>query len=177
MDILTAIFIVTGLVVFEVINSIDNAVINAEVLSSVGPKARQWFLTWGVFFAVFLVRGLLPLVIVWIALPNVSIWHAFTATFSNDPSVASAVHTAAPLLLLGAGVFLVFLFLHWLFLETKQFGLRMEKFFLENGIWFFAIAPYSSRASYGSHCDSIPCSHSQPRSVRVFFGLRRRSDQ
>jgi hypothetical protein len=29
------------------------------------------------------------------------------------------------------------LFLHWLFLEEKEFGLRIEKFFVRNGIWFF----------------------------------------
>ncbi len=131
--------IVLGLTLFEAINSIDNAVINAEVLSTVGQKARKWFLTWGVFFAVFLVRGLLPLIIVWIALPGMDLWQAFTATFSGDPAVIDAVESSAPILLLGAGVFLIFLFLHWIFLEPKTFGLRAEKFFFENGVWFFAI--------------------------------------
>ena len=64
MDIGTIILIILGLTLFETINSIDNAVINAEVLSKVGPKARKWFLTWGMFYSVFLVRGLLPLLIV-----------------------------------------------------------------------------------------------------------------
>ena len=139
MTIITAILIILGLVVFESINSIDNAVINAEVLTTVGPKARKWFLTWGVFFAVFLVRGLLPLLIVWIALPGMGLWEAFTATFSGDPAVIDAIESSAPILLLGAGVFLIFLFLHWIFLEPKTFGLRAEKFFFENGVWFFAI--------------------------------------
>ncbi len=138
MDIFTAVLIILGLVLFETINSIDNAVINAEVLGTVGPKARKWFLTWGMFYSVFLVRGLLPLLIVWIAIPHLGIWEAFMATFSSDPTVISAVEDSAPILLIGAGVFLLFLFLHWLFLEQKHFGLRAERFFLENGIWFFA---------------------------------------
>lgn len=138
MDIGTIILIILGLTLFETINSIDNAVINAEVLSKVGPKARKWFLTWGMFYSVFLVRGLLPLLIVWVAIPHLGIIEAFTATFSNDPSVISAIEKSSPILLLGAGIFLLFLFLHWLFLEQKQFGLRAEKFFLENGVWFFA---------------------------------------
>jgi hypothetical protein len=138
MDIATIILIVIGLTLFETINSIDNAVINAEVLSTVGPKARRWFLTWGMFYAVFLVRGLLPLLVVWVAIPSLSLWGAFTATFSSDPSVIKAIGRSSPILLLGAGIFLLFLFLHWLFLEQKKFGLRAEKFFLENGIWFFA---------------------------------------
>lgn len=138
MDIVNALLIIAGLVVFETINSVDNAVINAEVLGSVGAKAKRWFLSWGMFYSVFLVRGLLPLLIVWAAIPELSLPAAFTATFSSDPSVADAVERSAPVLLLGAGVFLLFLFLHWLFLETKEFGLRVEKFFLENGLWFYS---------------------------------------
>ena len=33
---------------------------------------------------------------------------------------------------------MLFLFLHWLFLETKRFGLWIERFFLINGLWFYA---------------------------------------
>ena len=139
MIITSALLTIIGLVLFESINSIDNAVINAEVLGKVGAKARRWFLTWGVFFAVFLVRGLLPLLIVWIATPNIGLWGAFSATLSSDPAATAAVHQSAPLLLTSAGIFLIFLFLHWLFLEPKTFGLQVEKFFFENGLWFFAI--------------------------------------
>jgi len=138
MELFTAILIILGLVVFESINSIDNAVINAEVLGTVGPKARKWFLTWGMFVAVFLVRGFLPLLIVWAVIPGLGLWGAMTATFSSNPEVVEAIQTSSPILLLGAGIFLLFLFLHWLFLEPKKFGLRAEKFFFENGVWFFA---------------------------------------
>lgn len=138
MDIFTAILIIIGLVVFESINSIDNAVINAEVLTGVSAKARKWFLTWGMIFAVLVVRGLLPFLIVWATVPHLGIWDTITATFSSDPVVIEAIERSSPMLLIGAGVFLLFLFLHWLFLEPKVFGLRTEKFFFTNGIWFFA---------------------------------------
>ena len=131
--------IVLGLIIFETISSIDNAVINAEVLGGVGPKAKKWFLTWGMFFSVFLVRGLLPLFIIWAAIPGIGIIGAFNATFSNDPMIKDAIDKAAPVLLLGGGIFLLFLFLHWLFLEEKTFGLTVEKFFLKNGVWFYTI--------------------------------------
>lgn len=137
---LSSILIVLGLIVFETVASIDNAVINAEVLSTMGQKARRWFLTWGIFFAVFVVRGLLPWLIVWAALPGVGFLGAFTATFSNDPAVAGAIQKAAPILLMGGGIFLFFLFLHWLFLEPKNYGLRGEAYFEKKGVWFFAIA-------------------------------------
>jgi hypothetical protein len=138
MDIFTAILIILGLVVFETINSVDNAVINAEILGTVGPKAKKWFLTWGMFYAVFLVRGLLPLAIVWAAIPGLGLFEAFTATLSSDPHVIEAIELSSPILLLGAGIFLLFLFLHWLFLEPKTFGLPTEEFFYKNGLWFFA---------------------------------------
>lgn len=133
------IVIVLGLVMFETIASIDNAVINAEVLSTMQPKARKWFLLWGLVIAVFLIRGLLPWLIVWGVNPSLGPIGALTSTFSSDPSVRESVEKAAPILLAGGGVFLVFLFLHWLFLEDKHFGLpRIEKFFVKNGVWFYA---------------------------------------
>ena len=133
------VLIVVGLVLFETISSIDNAIINAEVLSTMGQKARKWFLLWGILFAVFLVRGLLPLLIIWATNPSLGIVGAFTATFSSDPLVVDAIEKSAPILLAGGGLFLVFLFFHWLFLETKNFGLRHEKFFARQGIWFYAV--------------------------------------
>ena len=63
--ILSAIFVVLGLSLFETVSSVDNAIINAEVLHTMSAKARRWFLTWGMFIAVFLVRGILPFAIVW----------------------------------------------------------------------------------------------------------------
>ena len=60
MDFLALGLIIGGLGLFEVITSIDNAIINAEVLSGMSKKARKWFLLWGFLFAVLVVRGLLP---------------------------------------------------------------------------------------------------------------------
>lgn len=139
MDLLSGFLIVLGLVVFETVSSIDNAVINAEVLSTMGKKARRFFMTWGIFFAVFVVRGILPWLIVFFTIPSLGFIGSFTATFSNDPAVSNAIQSSAPILLMGGGVFLLFLFLHWLFLEAKHFGLRAECFFMEQGVWFYAV--------------------------------------
>ena len=138
--ILSIIITIAGLCLFETISSIDNAIINAEVLSGMGKKARRWFLTWGIFIAVFLVRGLLPWLIVWLATPGLGPIQAFLAAFSSDPSVHEAIERSRPPLLMGGGVFLVLLFLHWLFMEPKNFGLPGERLFMKTGIWFFAIA-------------------------------------
>lgn len=140
MDIVSIILVVLGLFLFETVSSIDNAIINAEVLHTMGQKARRWFLTWGLFFAVFVVRGLLPWAIVWAVVPELGPWGAFTATLSSDPSVQSAVEEAAPILLAGGGVFLVLLFLHWIFMEEKCYGFRCERFFHRHGVWFYALS-------------------------------------
>ncbi len=130
---------ILGLGLFETVSSVDNAVINAEVLGTMGPKARRWFTVWGMLFAVFAVRGLLPWLIVWLATPGLGPITAITASFSSNPEVLTAVEKAAPFLLMAGGVFLIFLFLHWLFLEPKNFGISGEKFFYRQGVWFYAV--------------------------------------
>jgi uncharacterized protein len=130
---------IAGLCLFESVTSIDNAVINADVLSTMSQKGRRWFLIWGLLFAVVVVRGLLPWVIVWMATPSLGPIGALTATFSNDPKVKEAIDASAPILLAGGGTFLLFLFFHWLFIEPKKYGIRGERFILSQGIWFYAV--------------------------------------
>lgn len=130
---------ILGLCLFETVSGVDNAIINAEVLSKMQPKAKRWFLVWGLLIAVFLVRGLLPWLIVWVATPSLGPINAFTASFNSDPKVLSAINSSAPILLAGGGVFMIFLFFHWLFLEDKNFGIRGEHFFYRNGVWFYAV--------------------------------------
>ncbi len=136
---LELILVVLGLVLFETITSIDNAIINAEVLSKMSEKARKWFLLWGLLIAVFLMRGLLPGAIIWVANPDFTIQEVFLATMSDDPAVVEAIESTGPILLIGGGVFLIFLFFHWLFMEEKHYGLPGEKFFVRQGVWFFAV--------------------------------------
>ena len=138
--IFSALITILGLSLFETISSIDNAVINAEILDTMSRKARKWFLFWGMIFAVFVVRGLLPWAIVWAFNPSLGPWQAFTAAWSGNLAVKSSIVKSAPILLTAGGVFLVFLFLHWLFLEDKKLGLpRAERFFMKKGIWFYAV--------------------------------------
>lgn len=140
MGIISILLIVGGLFVFETVTSIDNAIINAEVLHTMKPKARRWFLLWGFIIAVFAVRGLLPWLIVWLTTPALGPWGAMTAAWSGDAKVMEAIEMSSPIILIGGGTFMIFLFFHWLFMEPKNYGLRGEKFFHEKGVWFFAVA-------------------------------------
>ena len=138
LDIVSIVVTVAGLCLFETISSIDNAIINAEVLSTMQQKARKWFLVWGLVFAVFVVRGVLPWAIVWLTTPSLGPVGALVSTFSNDPKVLEAIEASSPVLLIGGGTFLVFLFFHWLFLEPKNYGLTGEEFISSKGVWFYA---------------------------------------
>jgi hypothetical protein len=138
-DILSMVLTVFGLCLFETISSIDNAIINAEVLSTMKAWARRWFLLWGLLFAVFIIRGVLPWLIVWATTPSLGPIGALTATFSNDPKVIEAIETSAPVLLMGGGTFLLFLFFHWIFIEPKNYGLKGEQFIHKQSVWFFAV--------------------------------------
>lgn len=128
-----------GLSIFEIITSVDNAIINAEVLSTMKEKARKFFLFWGIVFAVFVVRGVLPFLIVWITVPYLTFFEAISAVFSGDQKVHDAIEHSSPILLIGGGTFLIFLFFHWLFVEPKQYGLKGERFIHSQGVWFFAV--------------------------------------
>ncbi|MFH1442946.1 MAG: DUF475 domain-containing protein [Candidatus Micrarchaeota archaeon] len=139
MDLFAVLLTIIGLVLFETVSSFDNAVINAEILRKMSAWARRWFLFWGLLFAVFILRGVLPLLIVYVSNPSIGLMGALTATFSSDPSVVEAIEHTAPILLVGGGIFLIFIFFHWLFMEPKNFGLHGEKFFSKQGVWFYAV--------------------------------------
>ncbi len=138
MEFIFLLLTVLGLSLFEIITSIDNAIINAEVLAGTSKRARRWFLTWGFLFAVLVIRGFLPLAVLWIANPEIGFWGALSAAFNNNISILDAITKSSPLLLTAGGIFLIFIFLNWLFLEPKYYGLFGERFFQRQGGWFFA---------------------------------------
>jgi len=112
--------IIFGLALFEVITSIDNAVVNAHILKTLPEKYKKIFLLWGILFVVFVVRGLLPFIIVKIANPSLNLVQVFTAVFSPNKEIIEYVEKSKSLLLLAGGVYLFLVFLGWLFLEEKK---------------------------------------------------------
>jgi hypothetical protein len=126
-----------GLSIFEIVCSIDNAVINAGVLRTMTKKSRSWFLGWGIIFAVVVVRGILPWLIIAAVNPSLGLLGSLKTTFTFNPMAAASFEHAAPVLLAGAGTFLAVLFLHWVYLEEKTASFAHEKFFYRNGAWFW----------------------------------------
>jgi hypothetical protein len=122
------------------VNSVDNAIVNASVLKTMSLIWRKRFLLIGIFTSVFLVRFILPLIIVWVSVPGISGSDLFLAFTGQSAVAAEAIEAQKPLILMFGGVFLLFLYFHWLFLEKKE-PLFIERFLKEkHGVWFFAFA-------------------------------------
>lgn len=132
--------VILGLALFETVSSIDNAIVNAHVLSTVSPKFRKFFLTWGLLFAVVIVRGALPFLIVWASNINLSFSQLVGIFFSQNSTVADSLNASKPLLLLGGGVYLFLVFLSWLFTEEKKYAFLVEGFIHRQSIWFYAFS-------------------------------------
>ncbi|MFA4998470.1 MAG: DUF475 domain-containing protein [Candidatus Paceibacterota bacterium] len=129
------------MIIFETVNSIDNAIVNAYVLKTMSEKWRKIFLFWGILTAVFIIRGLLPLLVVWLSVPEIGFMGAFNAMFSSNPEIADLMEARKGIILIGAGVFLLLLYLHWLFLEEKHPLFVVDKFIKPNyGVWFYGFA-------------------------------------
>ena len=139
MNIFAGLLTIIGLAVFEIITSIDNAIINANVLSTMSQKARKWFLLWGMIFAVFVIRGILPFLILFLADPTQSFSQILVSTFNGSENSARLIEHSSKILLTGGGIFLMFLFFHWAFLEEKNFAFTFEKIIQKQGVWFYAI--------------------------------------
>ncbi len=138
---LTTIVIILGLIVFEVVSSVDNAIVNAHVLKTMSAKWRKIFLFWGIIFAVFLIRGLVPLLVVWMSVPELGFMGTFRAAFSGSSDFTQLIEERKGVILLGAGVFMALLYLHWLFLEKKDPYFVPDKLIKpQHGVWFFAAA-------------------------------------
>ncbi len=135
-----SVVIVLGLIVFEVVNSLDNAIVNASVLKTMSMLWRKRFLVIGIITSVFLVRFILPLLIVWISVPGISGQDLFLAFLGQSEVAKTAIEMQTPIILTFGGVFLLFLYLHWLFLEKKD-PLFIERYLKQkHGVWFFAFA-------------------------------------
>jgi len=140
MDIIQILVVVIGLCLFEVISSVDNAIINAHVLKTLPEKFRKLFLTFGLIFAVVLVRGVLPFIIIWLANPAFSFAQVVGFVFHPTPEVSVYVEKSQALLLLAGGVYLFLVFLSWLFTEEKKYAFLVEEFIHKQSIWFYAVA-------------------------------------
>src|SRR3989338_5419540 len=103
MNLFASLITILCLGLFEIINSIDNAIINAEVLSTMKQSSRRWFTTWGLFLSVGVVRGLIPFLIVWILNPGSGFVKTILNVIQSGPEIEASLDRSAPYLLILGG--------------------------------------------------------------------------
>jgi uncharacterized protein len=124
---LNALFLLVVLAVLEVSLSFDNAIINAAILRRMSPFWRQMFLTLGILIAVFGMRLVFPLLIVW-ATAGLEPVRAFELALNppphgalefpdGSPSYEKLIAAAHPQIAAFGGIFLLMLFLDFVFYD------------------------------------------------------------
>ncbi|MCV7410874.1 hypothetical protein AWC05_26100 [Mycobacterium florentinum] len=121
---LNALFLLIALGILEVSLSFDNAIINAAVLKRMSRFWRQMFLTIGILIAVFGMRLLFPLLIVWASAgidPVQALHlalnpppHGALEFADGSPSYEKLVTSAHPQIAAFGGIFLLMLFLDFI---------------------------------------------------------------
>ncbi len=116
-------FVTLILIVLEISLSFDNAVVNAKVLTRMTEAWQRIFLTVGVLVAVFGMRLLIPIVIVWLTagIPPTQAWQLALAHGDPDQpgTYGYLLAQAHPLIAAFGGMFLLLVFLNFLFEERE----------------------------------------------------------
>lgn len=127
----------TTLTILELSLSFDNAVVNALILVNMPPLWRKRFLTWGMIVAVFGVRLIFPILIVF-ATTDLTFVESFSLAINNPAEYEKVIMASHHIVMAFGGIFLLMIFLSFLFNENKDVH------------WIASIEEYASRwASVG----------------------------
>lgn len=113
-----SLWLFTILVVLEVTLSFDNAIINSRVLVRMSPFWQKLFLTVGIFIAVFVVRFLLPILIVMVT-SGQSFMGVADLALNQPDEYGKTLHEAAPTIDAFGGTFLLMIGISY-FMNRKK---------------------------------------------------------
>lgn len=103
---LAALWLFLVLAVLEVTFSFDNAVVNSRILARMSPFWQMLFLTVGIFIAVFVVRFVLPIVIVMLP-TGLGFIEVIQLALNNPDQYSAELTKAGPLIEAFGGTFLL----------------------------------------------------------------------
>ncbi|MGO3701697.1 MAG: DUF475 domain-containing protein [Candidatus Saccharimonadales bacterium] len=103
---LNGLWIFAILLVLELTFSFDNAVVNSKVLATMSEFWQKIFLTVGIFIAVFVVRFILPIVIVMIAAGR-GFMEVIDLALNRPEEYGEVLHHASPMIDAFGGAFLL----------------------------------------------------------------------
>jgi hypothetical protein len=109
----------TVLSVLELSLSFDNAVVNATILATMAVIWRKRFLIWGMIIAVFGVRFIFPILIVYFS-TSMGIIDSFNLSITNPDEYEKIIQSSHHVIMSFGGMFLLMLFLKFLFNENKD---------------------------------------------------------
>lgn len=109
---LSVLWLYVVLVLLEVTFSFDNAVVNSRILTRLSPLWQTLFLTVGIFFAVFVVRFLLPILIVMLT-TGLGGSEVINLALNHPEEYSHELHKAGPLIDAFGGTFLLMIGLYY----------------------------------------------------------------
>lgn len=121
------------LVALEVTLSFDNAVVNSRVLATMSRFWQTLFLTVGIFIAVFVIRFLLPVVIVQIA-SGLGFMAVIDLALRDADAYGAVLYEAAPMIDAFGGAFLLMVALSYFLDRNKEIH------------WLRGVEPWLARA-------------------------------
>ena len=105
--------------VLELSLSFDNAVINALILANMTLFWRKMFITWGMLIAVFGMRLLFPILIVY-ATTDLGFIEAFSLSLNNPAKYEEVIQNSHHILMSFGGTFLLMVFFTFLFDKERE---------------------------------------------------------
>ncbi|AXK48912.1 hypothetical protein CRU87_02370 [Aliarcobacter trophiarum LMG 25534] len=109
----------TILSVLELSLSFDNAVVNATILATMALVWRRRFLIWGMIIAVFGVRFVFPILIVYFS-TSMGFIDSFNLAVSDPDKYEKIIQSSHHVIMSFGGMFLLMLFLKFIFDENKD---------------------------------------------------------
>jgi hypothetical protein len=114
-----ALFLILMLGILEMSLSFDNAVLNSAVLQKMDPKWQNRFLTWGILISVFLVRFLLPIIIVSFV-THLSLFDIVSLIIKNPSAYSEHLEQTKAAISAFGGIFLLLVFLSFMFDQNRD---------------------------------------------------------
>jgi hypothetical protein len=105
--------------VLELSLSFDNAIINALILANITLFWRKMFITWGMIIAIFGMRLLFPILIVYTT-TDLDFIEAFTLSVNNPAKYEEIIQNSHHILMSFGGTFLLMVFLTFLFDKERK---------------------------------------------------------
>lgn len=109
---LAALFLTVVLTLLETTFSADNAVVNSKVLVTMSPLWQKLFMTVGIFIAVFVVRFVLPIVIV-VATAGLGLGEVLDLALHHPEEYGQMLEESAPVISAFGGTFLLMIALSY----------------------------------------------------------------